>query len=137
MRCCRYYIDGIWVLQKRQLDWNGGGKIYHYDHLALSSDRHPEHRSTSEEDSSSSSSEEDPVYVAGLSKSGLPGDPGIDYPILPSIPLTDFHCRGRTPGFYGDTQTACQVSHQRTFHFVTFDDSWHDGQSSADVLFFK
>ena len=85
--------------------------MYNYDHLALSSDIRPEHRSTSGEESLSSG-EEDPVYVAGLSKYGLPGDPGIDYPILPSIPLTDFHCRGRTPGFYGDTQTACQVSFQ-------------------------
>lgn len=44
-----------------------------------------------------------------LSPSGLPGEPGVDYPVLPYIPLTEFHCRGRLPGYYGDTQTACQV----------------------------
>jgi len=101
-------------IQKRQLDWNGGSRLYNYDLLALSSDIGPEHRSTPEEDNSNWA-EQDPVYVSGLSKSGLPGDPGIDYPTLPSIPLTDFHCRGRTPGFYGDTQTACQVSRE---HFL-------------------
>ncbi|KAI9565615.1 hypothetical protein GHT06_009407 [Daphnia sinensis] len=97
--------------QKRQLDWNSGGRIYHFDHLALSSDIGPEHRASGEESSSSSEEDPDPVHSTALSKSGLPGDPGIDYPILPSIPLTDFHCRGRAPGFYGDTQTACQVFH--------------------------
>lgn len=100
----------IGQIQKRQLDWNGGGRIYHFDHLALSSDISAEHRASGEESSSSSEEDLDPVHSTKLSKSGLPGDPGIDYPILPSIPLTDFHCRGRTPGFYGDTQTACQVS---------------------------
>lgn len=90
-------------MQKRQLDWNGNGRVYHYDHLAVSSD-------TDEEEDDSSS-----VYAAQVhSPSGLPGEPGIDYPILPSIPLTDFHCRGRVPGFYGDTQTACQVSQHST-----------------------
>lgn len=83
-------------MQKRQLDWNGGGKVYHYDHLAVSSDQEEQ--------------VDESIYAAPYSPSGLPGEPGIDYPILPSIPLTDFHCRGRVPGFYGDTQTACQVS---------------------------
>jgi hypothetical protein len=100
----------------------------------LSSNGRPEHRSLPalEEDYSA---DEDPVYVAGLSKSGLPGDPGIDYPILPSIPLTDFHCRGRTPGFYGDTQTACQVS-RKIFKNISLDDNRLDGLPSADVVFF-
>ncbi|XP_057375730.1 serine/arginine repetitive matrix protein 1-like [Daphnia carinata] len=97
--------------QKRQLDWNSGGRIYHFDHLAMSSDISPEHRASGEESSSSSEEDPNPVQSTALPKSGLPGDPGIDYPILPSIPLTDFHCRGRAPGFYGDTQTACQVFH--------------------------
>ena len=80
------------------------GKYYSFDHLAVSS-KQSRRRSVShhqeEADGSGSSS-------AG--ENGLLGQPGIDFPILTSIPLTGFHCRGRVPGYYGDVATACQVS---------------------------
>lgn len=93
------------VIQRRQLDWTGGGKIFNYDHLAMSSNNNKNNNNNKRqvvEDHSTDGPPDSP-------SSGLPGEPGVDYPILPSIPLTNFHCRGRVPGFYGDTQTACQV----------------------------
>ncbi|XP_026821168.1 nuclear pore complex protein DDB_G0274915 [Rhopalosiphum maidis] len=43
---------------------------------------------------------------------GVMGRPGIDFPILPSIPQTDFSCRKvKKPGYYADPETDCQVFH--------------------------
>ena len=39
-----------------------------------------------------------------------PGEPGSDYPVLAHIPPTDFHCEGRSSGYYADVDTRCQVS---------------------------
>lgn len=92
-------------MQKRQLDWNNGVD-YRFDHVAISSNRDIRRHDDGSENSNV-------VYYASSeakSPEGVPGEPGIDYPILPSIPLTNFHCRGRVPGYYGDTETACQVT---------------------------
>ena len=44
---------------------------------------------------------------------GVPGDPGIDYPTYKDIPLTNFECKNeKSPGFYADTETGCQVRNQ-------------------------
>ncbi|XP_025190559.1 mucin-3A [Melanaphis sacchari] len=43
---------------------------------------------------------------------GVIGRPGVDFPILPSIPQTDFSCRKvKKPGYYADLETDCQVFH--------------------------
>ncbi|XP_075228139.1 uncharacterized protein LOC142328318 [Lycorma delicatula] len=43
---------------------------------------------------------------------GVMGRPGIDFPVLPSIPVTSFSCRSvRAPGYYADLDTDCQVFH--------------------------
>lgn len=40
------------------------------------------------------------------------GRPGIDYPIFDEIPKTQFDCKEqRYKGFFGDTETKCQVWH--------------------------
>lgn len=42
----------------------------------------------------------------------IPGEPGKDYPVFSSVPLTNFHCRETGhPGFYADVDTGCQVWH--------------------------
>jgi len=42
----------------------------------------------------------------------IPGEAGLDYPVLASVPDTDFSCDNRVSGgYYADTQTACQVFH--------------------------
>lgn len=52
----------------------------------------------------------------------VPGIPGVDYPILASIPETGFKCRDqRYKGFFADTHTRCQV-----WYYCDFT----DGQSS-------
>lgn len=39
------------------------------------------------------------------------GRPGVDFPILPSIPHTDFSCKKvKKPGYYADPETDCQVN---------------------------
>lgn len=41
---------------------------------------------------------------------GVVGRPGIDFPVLASIPRTDFSCRkAKKPGYYADPETDCQV----------------------------
>lgn len=42
---------------------------------------------------------------------GTPGRPGVDYPVLSTIPTTTFDCKTqRYKGFFGDPETKCQVS---------------------------
>ena len=39
------------------------------------------------------------------------GRPGVDFPVLPSIPKTGFSCRQvKSSGYYADLDTNCQVS---------------------------
>jgi len=45
------------------------------------------------------------------------GRPGVDFPILPSIPHTDFSCKKvKKPGYYADPETDCQVN--KTFLYA-------------------
>ena len=39
----------------------------------------------------------------------VPGRPGLDYPLLASVPVTQFSCRNLTAGLYPDPATRCQV----------------------------
>ncbi|XP_044014110.1 putative uncharacterized protein DDB_G0282133 [Aphidius gifuensis] len=39
------------------------------------------------------------------------GQPGVDFPMLTSIPPTKFNCKQHKDGYYGDTETNCQVFH--------------------------
>ncbi len=41
----------------------------------------------------------------------IPGEAGIDYPTLSSVPETGFDCGGQQwlPGIYSDTGADCQV----------------------------
>lgn len=42
------------------------------------------------------------------------GRPGMDFPVLPSIPQTSFSCRKvKGAGYYADLETDCQVSASR------------------------
>ena len=42
----------------------------------------------------------------------LPGSPGEDYPVLDTIPVTEFSCRGRVfGGHYADPGARCQLFH--------------------------
>ncbi|XP_011299846.1 mucin-12 [Fopius arisanus] len=45
-----------------------------------------------------------------LSGAGL-GQPGVDFPMLTTIPTTAFSCRGLKGGYYADLETNCQVFH--------------------------
>lgn len=38
----------------------------------------------------------------------LPHDPPL-YPQLAQVPYTSFTCVGRSPGYYADAETGCQV----------------------------
>lgn len=41
---------------------------------------------------------------------GVMGRPGIDFPVYPNIPATDFNCREiKRSGYYADLATDCQV----------------------------
>ncbi|XP_053665163.1 uncharacterized protein LOC128714313 [Anopheles marshallii] len=42
-------------------------------------------------------------------RSALPGEPDVDYPILGSVPPTQFSCDKRHHGYYADVETRCQV----------------------------
>uniref|UniRef100_A0A182RF44 Chitin-binding type-2 domain-containing protein n=1 Tax=Anopheles funestus TaxID=62324 RepID=A0A182RF44_ANOFN len=42
-------------------------------------------------------------------RSALPGEPDVDYPILSSVPTTQFSCDKRHHGYYADVETRCQV----------------------------
>jgi len=42
----------------------------------------------------------------------IPGQAGVDFPVLASVPDTGFDCGGQEfPGIYGDTGADCQVFH--------------------------
>jgi len=42
----------------------------------------------------------------------VPGEPGVDYPILATVPTTSFSCVGKAEGgYYADMETGCQVVH--------------------------
>jgi len=42
----------------------------------------------------------------------VPGEPGVDYPILATVPRTSFSCVGKAEGgYYADVETGCQVVH--------------------------
>jgi len=41
----------------------------------------------------------------------IPGEAGVDFPILGEIPRTSFGCADKLPGFYADMETDCQVWH--------------------------
>lgn len=40
---------------------------------------------------------------------GVVGRPGIDFPVLTSIPQTTFNCRDFGNGYFADLETECQV----------------------------
>merc|ERR1711934_75915 len=42
----------------------------------------------------------------------VPGEPGVDYPVLATVPSTSFSCVGKAEGgYYADMETGCQVVH--------------------------
>lgn len=41
----------------------------------------------------------------------VPGTPEVDYPVYGQVPETSFSCDGKTPGYYADVETRCQVFH--------------------------
>nr|CAD7197382.1 unnamed protein product [Timema douglasi] len=42
----------------------------------------------------------------------IPGLPGTDYPVLASVPYTNFYCDKQPyPGFFADTESRCQAWH--------------------------
>ncbi|XP_066994120.1 uncharacterized protein [Anabrus simplex] len=42
----------------------------------------------------------------------IPGRPGTDYPVLGTVPYTNFYCDEQPyPGFYADEETRCQTWH--------------------------
>nr|CAH7718321.1 unnamed protein product [Callosobruchus chinensis] len=42
----------------------------------------------------------------------IPGRPGSDYPVLGTVPYTNFYCDEQPyPGFFADTETRCQSWH--------------------------
>ncbi|CAH0673948.1 unnamed protein product [Spodoptera exigua] len=58
------------------------------------------------------SSQHFPLQQASDDEGGTPGRPGIDYPILTTIPTTSFDCKTqRYKGFFADPETRCQVWH--------------------------
>ena len=45
-------------------------------------------------------------------RESVPGEPGLDYPILPSVQPTDFSCSGLVlGGYYADPAQDCQAYH--------------------------
>ena len=55
-----------------------------------------------------------PRYVRAILPGGTKetvggGKPGRDFPVLNSVPRTDFSCAGLIPGYYADESTGCQV----------------------------
>lgn len=41
---------------------------------------------------------------------GVLGKPGIDFPVMTTIPKTKFDCRNLGNGYFADLETSCQVS---------------------------
>ncbi|KAA0202688.1 Cuticle Protein CPAP1 [Hyalella azteca] len=51
------------------------------------------------------------MYLAPLTET-IPGVPGLDYPIMSTVPYTNFYCTNMPwPGFYADTEARCQAWH--------------------------
>merc|ERR1711934_794160 len=49
----------------------------------------------------------------------VPGEPGVDYPILATVPSTSFSCVGKAEGgYYADMETGCKVVN--TFSFIKY-----------------
>ena len=45
-------------------------------------------------------------------RDSIPGEPGVDYPILASVQETSFTCDGLTfGGYYADVEQQCQAYH--------------------------
>ncbi|XP_026731259.1 uncharacterized protein LOC113496307 [Trichoplusia ni] len=62
--------------------------------------------------SSGGSSQQFPLQQSSDEEGGTPGHPGVDYPILTTIPETSFNCKTqRYKGFFADPETRCQVWH--------------------------
>ncbi|CAH2981764.1 unnamed protein product [Chilo suppressalis] len=58
------------------------------------------------------SSQRFPLPITSDDEGGTPGQPGVDYPILTTIPQTAFNCKTqRYKGFFADPETRCQVWH--------------------------
>lgn len=56
-------------------------------------------------------SQQFPLQVASDDDGSIPGQPGLDYPILATIPPSNFECKAqRYKGFFADIETRCQVS---------------------------
>ena len=52
--------------------------------------------------------EKNPHNISFFKK--IPGQAGVDFPVLASVPDTGFDCGGQEfPGIYGDTGADCQV----------------------------
>ncbi|KAJ0177769.1 hypothetical protein K1T71_006642 [Dendrolimus kikuchii] len=59
-----------------------------------------------------STSQQFPLPTISDEEGGTPGRPGVDYPILSTIPQTKFNCKTqRYKGFFADPETRCQVWH--------------------------
>jgi hypothetical protein len=41
---------------------------------------------------------------------GVLGRPGVDFPVMTTIPKTDFDCKNLGNGYFADLETSCQVS---------------------------
>jgi hypothetical protein len=49
------------------------------------------------------------------------GRPGLDFPVLPSIPKTGFSCREvKSSGYYADLDTDCQVNERIMLRLLSF-----------------
>lgn len=44
-------------------------------------------------------------------RDSVPGEPGVDYPILSKMPETSFTCDDKVPGYYADVEGQCQPFH--------------------------
>lgn len=55
----------------------------------------------------------DNIYIPQeYDESSIPGDAGVDYPVLREVPDTSFSCEAQEhPGLYADTEADCQVFH--------------------------
>jgi hypothetical protein len=41
---------------------------------------------------------------------GVLGRPGVDFPVMTTIPKTNFDCRSLGNGYFADLETSCQVT---------------------------
>lgn len=52
------------------------------------------------------------IFTLRVSIKSILGEPGVDYPIYASAPVTSFSCSGRPDGLYSDVEGQCQSWHQ-------------------------